>query len=161
MWALLSILPLFSEIRELLEQIPVSVLTSITINGTQIKMVVKFCLSNSISEFLALKIRSWLSEKLGIGKLTTSSKVHELSYYFGTQKYRVVFPRRRGPKKIISAETQEGKDITQELFEVMGPCGNFHGVPVTPALLGYPRGIKVTYRTGKLVYILGDDRVTF
>lgn len=162
MWACLTLLPIFPEFRELVKQVPFSLFTSIMSNWRQVNLILGFCLSRSAKELLLLKCRLWLSENLDLGNLKVIDRQsYELTYYHGAQRYKVIFPRKRGPRKITSVSTQEEENITEKIFEAMGPCGNFHGVPTTPHLLGFPKGFKVSYRTGEIVYVLGDTSIDF
>jgi len=58
-------------------------------------------------------------------------------YPFGVNWYKIIIPRHRKPCKITSITDSSGLDISKDIFEYMGPSHNFHGITVSPQILGY------------------------
>lgn len=73
-------------------------------------------------------------------------KHYILNYQHGFDKYKVLFPRRRGPCKFEKILDENGVDVTSEITPFMGPSHNFHGIPTTPCMLGH----------SELTFILND-----
>jgi len=110
-----------------------------------------------LKDLITLELRSWVSHKLNLGNLEVQSGVCILTYHDGARRFQVYFPKKRGPRNIVSVHTQCEKCVTKEVFEAMGPSHNFHGIVTTPRMLGYPDGLKVTYRSGVTKHYLGED----
>ena len=175
MWASLLCLVgllIFEEFRSLVKRIPISLMSSILRKKQQISLLSRgvrhlrkpggiVSAIRIVKGLSYLKLRLWLSCKLEMGHLKIHPKHYELIYYNGSQRYKVIFPKKRGPRKIIFASTQEGKNVTQEIFEAMGPSRDFYDIRTSPKLLGYPEGLKVTYRSGATVHYLPDDAIKY
>ena len=69
----------------------------------------------------------------------------ELHYYFKDIPYKVIFPKVIGQRTISHIDSICGVD----LMDTLGPFGNFHNIPTTPKLLGYPEGVVVHRRDGR------------
>lgn len=116
----------------------------------------------TLTDFSMFKIRVWTSKYLETGLLISSRGKYELVYYDGDVRYKTIFPKNRGVRQIIrviipSREDIMGKDITENILELMGPGHNFHGIPTTPKLLGWDNGFDVYYRNDKTVFCRPDD----
>jgi len=67
-------------------------------------------------------------------------KYYIVSYPYGMKWYKIILPRVRNPCMIDKVETIVGSeiiDVTNVIFDYMGPCYNFHGQKITPQILGY------------------------
>ena len=179
MWlGLLSLLPLacFPVFRTMVKTLPLTIFTTLAssyrktlaliITSRNIVKVIQWAFgqiwsgnSQIIKDLALLKTRSWLTKKFRLGDLQVYPKRYELTYYEDDRCFRVCFPKMRGPKKIVSVKTQEEVLVTEEVFEAMGPSNNFHGIQTTPELLGYPGGLRVTYRNDVIAHCLGDDLI--
>ncbi len=177
MWiGLLTLLPLMcsSVFRKMVTVLPLTIGTTIASSYRKALIVVR--ISNNvlnathwalsqiwsgnsqiIKDLVLLGARSWLSKKLRTGDLKAYKRRYVLTYYEGDRRFQVCFPKTRGPKKIVSVETQGGSVITTKFFEAMGPSNNFYGIPTTPQLLGYSGSLKIKYRSGVIVHYLSDE----
>jgi hypothetical protein len=97
-------------------------------------------------EYAIFRFRNYITERLETGLLQRQKKTHfDLVYYDGPNKYIVRFPKVRGPTRMSQAISESGDDITEILRQYIGPSHNFHGIPTTPALLGF-RQIKIIFK---------------
>jgi hypothetical protein len=107
----------------------------------------------SIREYCWVRVRMYIIHLLDI-KLKMYPQHYELEYYYGSKRYRVIYPKRRGPRPFTQVTTSDDVDITNEIYEAMGPANNFHGIPTTPKMLGYPSTeveyIKMKYKDGSI-----------
>ena len=105
----------------------------------------------SIREYCWVRIRMYVMYLFDIG-LKTYPQHYELEYYHGSKRYRIVFPKKRGTRSITQVLTSDNVDITKDVHEALGPANNFHGIPTTPRMLGYPSTeveyIKMKYKDG-------------
>ncbi len=105
----------------------------------------------SIREYCWVRSRMYVMHLFDIS-LKSHPQHYELEYYYGSKNYRIVYPKRRGPRSIVQVLTSDDVDITKEVYEFLGPANNFHGIPTTPKMLGYPstevESIKVKYKNG-------------
>jgi len=114
--------------------------------------------SQILKELFLLELRSWLIKRFRLGDLTVYPKRCVLTYYQGDRRFQVCFPKKRGPRNIVAVYTLlENRNVTEKVFEAMGPSHNFHNIQTTPKLLGFPDGLQVRYRNKVTVYFLGDD----
>lgn len=58
-------------------------------------------------------------------------------YPYGVTWYKIIIPRHRGPCKIDTIVDSNGKDVKKDVCSFMGPSHNFHGIKVSPGMLGY------------------------
>lgn len=93
-----------------------------------------------------------------LGKLETDGNKYTLTYHNGTRRYKHTFTKKRGPSSIKKVES-EGKCITNQYLELLGPGNNFHGSHPTPSLLGYPQGITITSTDGTTTHFYPDTRL--
>lgn len=56
----------------------------------------------------------------------------ELTYTVGGSMYKMLIRVKRGPRKLIYAFDQDGKDVTDLLQMYLGPNDDFHHVTFTP-----------------------------
>ncbi len=179
MWGILCLIPLcFPAFRKMAKNVLFTVATTILSRYHQVNELMSsakraVCIgwkcstwvigriwardTQTVKDLLLLEIRSSAIKKLELGHLKVHPSKYVLTYYQGARRFQVYFPKKRGPRKIISVHTQDGKTITEEVFEAMGPSHNFHGVPTTPELLGYPGGLKITYRNEHTIHCLKTD----
>lgn len=73
-----------------------------------------------------------------------------IHYPYGVTWYKMIIPRKRGPCRITQV-THNTTDVTGDVLQCMGPGHSFHGVKVTPKMLGY---------TGPLSFHFLDTTVT-
>ena len=113
-----------------------------------------------IIDFILFKIRMWTTQKLENGLLTLRDDSHNLIYYSGDRRYCIRFPKNRGVRQITRVTTlADAQNITDEIQQLMGPGHNFHGIPTSPKLLGYPQGLKVKYRSGIEITYRGSTTI--
>ncbi len=111
-----------------------------------------------IFDFVVLKIRILTMQKLGYGLLSLQDNSYNLTYYDGDCKYRIRFNKIRGVRQIVYVESiKDNKNITKDILELLGPSHNFHGIPTTSKLLGYPDGLKIQYRNGTSLSYNSDN----
>jgi hypothetical protein len=104
-------------------------------------------------------IRLKVMDKLGCGKLSTSNKYYEVSYFNGPTKYTIRFQKKIGVCPYISV-TCKDLDVTEKIKEYAGPTHNFHGITVTPASLGYNDPLTFYYRDGTTKTFLLNEKIT-
>jgi len=93
------------------------------------------------------------------GLVIDQQKALEIVYYLKETRYRVITPKRLGVRPILQLFDLKDQDVTIHIKDALGPYGNFHGIPTTPLMLGYPTGIKVLYRKGRKVVLYGPDEI--
>jgi len=105
----------------------------------------------SIREYFWVCTRMYVMHLFDIG-LKTYPQHYEMDYYHGHKRYRIIFPKKRGPRSITQVLTSDNVDITKQVHETLGPSNNFHNIPTTPKMLGYPSTeveyIKMKYKDG-------------
>jgi len=117
----------------------------------------------SIREYFWVRARLRAMHLFDIG-LRTRPLHYELEYYHGHKQYKIVFSKRRGARPIVQASTSDDVDITKEIHECLGPANNFHSIPTTPKMLGYPSAevdhIKMRYKDGSVKTFQEDDIIS-
>lgn len=74
----------------------------------------------------------------------------KLNYSYRATPYTLTFPIRRVPSSITEVTNLENEtSVLSEFEQAMGPGKNFYGIDVTPAFLGWKKGIVIT-NFGKL-----------
>lgn len=96
---------------------------------------------------------------LGKHLIEMHHKYYIVNYPFGVNWYKIIIPRKRGPCLIDEIIDGEGKDIKANIFEYMGPCHNFHGLSVTPSMLGQTQ-ITFKYLDGTEKTFANNDIIT-
>lgn len=102
-----------------------------------------------VRDFAFYKTRLYFINFFRTGHLSSKDKYYILEYHGGEQNYKVVFPKKRGPKKFTEIRDDFGEIITPYILPSMGPSYNFHGIPTTPEMLGY----------NKLNFIMRDGEI--
>lgn len=77
----------------------------------------------------------------------THSKI--VTYRYNGNNYAFCFPKVRKIRTIEKAIDQDGKDITELIFELLGPYHDFHNTKISPIMLGFTK-ITLTYRNGTI-----------
>lgn len=111
-------------------------------------------------DYTIFKSRGYFSDLFDSGRIESSKDKYTITYYHGTNKYKSVFPKRRGLlgiSKVFSGE----KDITKEFGELLGPGHNFHGTNPTPKFLGYDCGLKIEFMNGGILSYEPDEQILF
>lgn len=111
----------------------------------------------TLLDFALFKCRMYSTELFENGLVIDhGGPTIEIIYYLRDTRHRIVTPKRTGPRPILRIESSDGHDLREKL----GPYGNFHGIPTTPSMLGYPDGVNVTYRSGRrVVTYTGNDPI--
>ena len=96
-----------------------------------------------LKDFVIFRSRLAFQELSDCGKYIVNKTTCEMTFYDGAQRYKIVFPRKRGPSCVVKVMHGAGAgfDVTNEVVELMGPCHNFYGIPVSPAMLRFPDGL--------------------
>jgi hypothetical protein len=76
-----------------------------------------------------------------------------INYPIGVNWYKIIVPRKRFPFILHSVVDVAGNDITQNIIPFMGPGHDFHGMKITPKLIGYK---ELTFTFG-----LPEIKITF
>jgi hypothetical protein len=72
---------------------------------------------------------------------------YEVVYSIGELQYRLYLKRGVTISPIITAITLDrGENVTKIVNQYLGYCRNFHGVLMTPRMMGLP-DLRITYRT--------------
>lgn len=64
-----------------------------------------------------------------------------IHYPYGVRWYRIKVSKTSGPSPYITKISGDGKDVTAEIKQLMGPSNNFHNQPASPESLGYKKMI--------------------
>ncbi len=112
------------------------------------------------SAYILFKTRGCLSEMFESGKVESSRDKYTVTYYHGPNRYKSIFPKRRGLLG-ISNVSWNGKDVTKEFGELLGPGHNFHGTNPTPKFLGYEGGLKIDFMNGGTLEYGSDELIVF
>jgi uncharacterized protein DUF5772 len=112
--------------------------------------------------YLKMSLYRWLANVLNMGKVTVMPTYIQITYQYGTETYHCRIPKRRGPSTYtqITCQASDGswnRDVSKELAPLLGPQGNFHGIPTTPRLLGYA-SLRVSYLNDNYK-VFGSDEV--
>lgn len=83
-------------------------------------------------------------------------KYYIVHYPYGVTWYKIMIPRRRGPCKVDTITDIEGNDVKQELQSFLGPGDNFHGINITPNMIGYSQ-LTFAYIDGDIKTFVGDE----
>ena len=80
-----------------------------------------------------------LTNKISKNIVEMHHRYYIINYPFGVSWYKIIIPRKRGPCLIDTITDGQEVDITKHIFTFMGPSYNFHGIDITPKLLGYEK----------------------
>ena len=139
---IVTILSLFRRFKELLHNYRTGVVTRQT-----------------LIDFVLFRIRMWTTQYFENGYIIYQDRVFDMVYYNGDRRFRIRFPKQRGVRQIIHVQTNTGKNVTDEILELLGPGHNFHNIPSTPRLLGWSDGLKIQYRNGTQVLYTSDEEI--
>ena len=115
----------------------------------------------TLLEFALFKCRMYSTELFENGLIIDKGQTIEIVYYLRDTRYTIVTPKKLGLRPILRFETTtdggasadviggDSTDVSESIREKLGPYGNFHNIPTTPKMLGYPDGLVVTYRKGR------------
>lgn len=78
-----------------------------------------------------------IANQIGNRLVEMHQRYYVIHYPCGVTWYKIIVPRRRGPCIIDTVIDEDGNDVKKDVFAFMGPSHNFHGVSVTPSMLGY------------------------
>lgn len=175
-WGIASLIALCVsvEFRRMLKTIPITTSTSVLKKYRQSKALLytirsvwskglwvtrKIVAGNGqiVKELLEMQIRTWVIKTYKLGDLESKQNHYILTYRKGEDIFKIFFPKIRKIRTIVSVLTPDGEDVTLKILQALGPGHNFYGIPTTPKLLGYPKGLKIEYRRGTIVHVLSDD----
>lgn len=108
-----------------------------------------------VRDYALLHIRNVVKKHLETGLLTINPNHYDLVYYNDDRRYRVVFPKHRTPKIVVSVLHGE-ENVTDYVFECMGPSHDFHSIPTTPTMLGY-NSLTFNMRDGRSLSFTGEE----
>ena len=101
-----------------------------------------------------------IANQIGGRLVETHRRYYIIHYPYGITWYKIIVPRRRGPCLIDTVTDGDGNDVKKEVFAFMGPSHNFHGVSVTPKMLGY-NTLNFTYLNGEVKAFAETDTISF
>lgn len=121
-----------------------------------------------IRDLIVYKFRNTFISIFESGETSFNEKnqTMELTYYKDSVKYKIATPVRKGLRPIknialkycdILIDIHEDQKIIESVNQFMGPYGNFHGIPMTPKMMGANRPLIVTYRNNKVKEYDVDD----
>lgn len=103
-----------------------------------------------IYDYLVSTMRGFTSWAFSTGYLENKKSHYKLTYFEDDQNYIIMFPKHRGPAKIVSIiDPSSGSHIYNEMIPYLGPGRDFHSIATTPRMLGYEK-LKIVYRTGRV-----------
>ena len=102
-----------------------------------IPSILRYFSYKDIIDFALFRARLFAASKLNTGHLERRKNTVDLTFYDGTFRYVIRFPKKRGPCPFGRVYTNNTIDVTPEIKEFAGPCYNFYGIPTTPDMLGY------------------------
>lgn len=113
----------------------------------------------AIKDFLGLKLKLYLLEKLDVGTMKKlNGNVYEIAYLSGTSKYKITFTKKRGPSNYSKIIDENSNDVTSYIHEYAGPGHDFHGGKITPMILGKKKLI-FTMKDGNLKIFNENDNL--
>lgn len=83
---------------------------------------------------------------------------YEIRYTLHDKVYKIKTKQKRGPKKIVKVEDENGNDITDKFYSYFGPNHDFHGNPMTPRELSHEI-VHIYYRNGERKKVEGDSKI--
>ena len=104
---------------------------------------------------LANSFRNTLSRWFDIGLCRNYPSFYELTFYHDGEKCSLRFPKVRGVRDIVAAYSGK-EDVTKQIYEHLGPCHNFYGIPTTPELLGYS-SLSIQYRNKTFITYSAEE----
>lgn len=121
-----------------------------------------------IRELVVYKFRDTFISIFESGETIFNEKnqTMELTYYKDSVKYKIATPVKKGlrPIKNISLKSRDvlidvhkDQKMIESIHQFMGPYGNFHGISMTPKMMGADRPLIVTYRNNKVKEYDVDD----
>ncbi|HMP28234.1 MAG TPA: hypothetical protein PKD85_01455 [Saprospiraceae bacterium] len=137
--------------------------------GKVITLAFKMFSYQELKELMYLKFQLWVLNKMDIGILKKNGDVYEVSYLDGIHTYKIIIRKKRGPSKYIriyedteDSENSEvtSKDITNDIRPYAGPSHDFHGLQITPHMMG-KRNVSFHMKKGEVVSFEKDDTITF
>lgn len=110
-------------------------------------------------KYIIFRLRNMVTHIFENGKFESRKDVIYVTYFNGDIKYKLCIPKKRCIRQICNVcITGTDIDITERIFEFLGPTHNFHGIPVTPKMLGYD-SITVTYRNDDTIVFNENDDI--
>ncbi len=103
--------------------------------------------------------RQVIANQIGRRLVEMHPRYYVIHYPFGVTWYKIIVPRRKGPCLIDTVSDGDGKDVKKDVRAFMGPSHNFHGMTVTPKMLGYD-SLIFTYIGGKTKIFAELDEIT-
>ena len=107
-----------------------------------------------LSVFILLKV----SQKLNQTVLLEGNGKYEIQYLLHDKVYKIKTRKKRGPKRIVRVEDEQGNDITEKFFSYLGPNHDFHGTPMSPRELCH-EVVHIYYRNGDMKKVEGDSKI--
>ena len=96
--------------------------------------------SHKISTAVKQTFANFLSKK----HVEINTNYYIVYYPYGVSWYKIIVPRNRRPMVIDSITDENGVDIKSQVLSFMGPGHNFHGMMVTPKMMGFQK-ITIEY----------------
>uniref|UniRef100_A0A6C0M026 Uncharacterized protein n=1 Tax=viral metagenome TaxID=1070528 RepID=A0A6C0M026_9ZZZZ len=84
--------------------------------------------------------REFASRSFDVGHVNMNSNHYTVSYWRGTNMYRIRIPKKHIVNGIYSI-THNDVDVMKRVRMYMGILNDFHGIPTTPLDLGYTDGL--------------------
>jgi len=112
-----------------------------------------------LKDYFLYRIREKVSDTLETGKITNNNGTTTVTYFKGEDKYKIIMPTKRGLKPIKSITLKsiydgislsDDEELLKRIIEYAGPSRDFHGISVTPLLLGVNQPIIVTYQNKQI-----------
>lgn len=96
------------------------------------------------SNAFSTAVHQFYANMLSRKHVVINQNYYIVHYPYGVSWYKIIVPRNRRPIVIDSITDESGKDIKSEVIPFMGPGHNFHGLMVTPRMMGFDR-ITIEY----------------
>jgi hypothetical protein len=84
----------------------------------------------------------------------------EVTYWIGMKRYKIIILSKFNFNPIDTILGEDGDDVTDEVFEYLGPCFDFHNVNVTPKMMGY-NDLEFHYIDGTLKSFNANQTIKF
>jgi len=93
-------------------------------------------------------------------KARDGRSIFEICYYLNGSLYKVRFPQRRGPIDIDNIVDENNIDVTEKVFQYIGPGEPFHNLYITPNTLGFEKLIFTSLLGGGIRTFSQHEAIT-
>ena len=115
--------------------------------------------SNNIIKYYDIS-KQLLTNKLARYIVDIHKHYYIVHYPFGVHWYKIYIPRNRKPCKINAITDENDNNVKDDIFLIMGPSYNFHGILSTPEMFGFEK-LKFEYLNGDIKEFSKNETILF